>query len=41
MLMFCADIGNAKIEGLEDSLNMTGNDYNIALMVFFIPYVRH
>ena len=34
-----ANIGNAKIEGLEDSLNMTGNDYNVALMVFFIPYV--
>lgn len=34
-----ANIGNAKIEGLEDSLNMTGTDYNVALMMFFIPYV--
>ncbi|CZT16308.1 related to permease of the major facilitator superfamily [Ramularia collo-cygni] len=34
-----ANIGNAKIEGLEASLNMTGNDYNIALVVFFIPYI--
>ena len=34
-----ANIGNAKIEGLEASLGMTGNDYNIALVVFFIPYV--
>ncbi|KXT09413.1 hypothetical protein AC579_8437 [Pseudocercospora musae] len=34
-----ANIGNAKIEGLEASLGMTGNDYNIALMVFFVPYV--
>ncbi|KAJ4359015.1 hypothetical protein N0V95_002551 [Ascochyta clinopodiicola] len=34
-----ANIGNAKIEGLEDSLNMSGTDYNIALMMFFIPYV--
>ncbi|KAF2211028.1 hypothetical protein CERZMDRAFT_44134 [Cercospora zeae-maydis SCOH1-5] len=34
-----ANIGNAKIEGLEDDLGMTGNDYNIALVVFFIPYV--
>ncbi|KAF1849091.1 MFS general substrate transporter [Cucurbitaria berberidis CBS 394.84] len=34
-----ANIGNAKIEGLEKTLNMTGTDYNVALMVFFIPYV--
>ncbi|KAJ4984231.1 high-affinity nicotinic acid transporter [Stagonosporopsis vannaccii] len=34
-----ANIGNAKIEGLEASLNMTGTDYNVALMMFFIPYV--
>ncbi|KJY00553.1 major facilitator superfamily transporter like protein [Zymoseptoria brevis] len=34
-----ANIGNAKIEGLETDLNMEGNDYNIALMVFFVPYV--
>ena len=40
MLTATTDIGNAKIEGLEDSLGMTGNDYNVALMVFFIPYVR-
>lgn len=26
-----ANIGNAKIEGLEADLNMTGTDYNIAL----------
>ncbi|KAJ0282465.1 hypothetical protein CBS470a_007793 [Colletotrichum nupharicola] len=31
------NIGNAKIEGLLDSLHMTGVDYNIALSVFFIP----
>jgi hypothetical protein len=34
-----ANIGNAKIEGLEDTLNMSGTDYNVALMVFFVPYV--
>lgn len=34
-----ANIGNAKIEGLEDTLNMQGTDYNVALMMFFIPYV--
>ena len=33
------NIGNAKIEGLERSLNMVGNQYNIALFVFNIPYV--
>ena len=33
------NIGNAKIQGLEKDLNMAGNDYNIALLVFFIPYI--
>ncbi|GKT85961.1 major facilitator superfamily transporter [Colletotrichum tofieldiae] len=33
------NIGNAKIEGLLDSLNMTGVDYNVAISVFFIPFV--
>lgn len=32
-------IGNAKIEGLEDSLNMAGTDYNVAVGIFFVPYV--
>lgn len=31
--------GNAKIEGLEASLNMSGTDYNVALAIFFIPYI--
>jgi len=31
-------IGNAKIEGLLPSLNMSGTEYNIALAIFFIPY---
>jgi sugar phosphate permease len=34
-----ANIGNAKIKGLEASLNMSDIDYNIALAIFFIPYV--
>jgi sugar phosphate permease len=34
-----ANIGNAKIEGLEDSLNMNDTDYNVAVAVFFVPYV--
>ncbi|KAL2106942.1 hypothetical protein VUR80DRAFT_5922 [Thermomyces stellatus] len=34
-----ANIGNAKIEGLEDDLKITPQQYNIALSVFFIPYI--
>ncbi|RGP67580.1 hypothetical protein FSPOR_5767 [Fusarium sporotrichioides] len=33
------NIGNAKIQGMTETLNMTGNDYNMALFVFFIPYI--
>ncbi|GAB7363367.1 hypothetical protein MBLNU230_g3647t1 [Neophaeotheca triangularis] len=33
------NIGNAKIQGLEDELGMSGNDYNIALFIFFPPYI--
>ncbi|KZL74853.1 major facilitator superfamily transporter [Colletotrichum incanum] len=33
------NIGNAKIEGLLDSLSMTGVEYNVAVSVFFIPFV--
>lgn len=33
------NIGNARIQGLETDLDMSGQDYNIALMVFFIPYI--
>jgi hypothetical protein len=37
---FCsANLGNAKIEGLEKDLGMTGIDYNLANMLFFIPYI--
>jgi hypothetical protein len=32
-------LGNAKIEGLPPSLGMSGEQYNIALAIFFIPYV--
>ncbi|PGH16159.1 hypothetical protein AJ79_01926 [Helicocarpus griseus UAMH5409] len=34
-----ANIGNAKIEGLTEDLNMDGIKYNIAVSVFFIPYI--
>ncbi|EEQ30994.1 conserved hypothetical protein [Microsporum canis CBS 113480] len=33
------NIGNARLQGLEEDLNMTGRDYNIALLIFFIPYI--
>lgn len=33
------NIGNARIQGLEKSLHMKGQDYSIALFIFFIPYV--
>lgn len=32
------NIGNAKIEGLETQLGLIGNQYNIALTMYFIPY---
>ncbi|USW57961.1 Putative major facilitator superfamily, MFS transporter superfamily [Septoria linicola] len=34
-----ANIGNAKIEGLTEDLNLDGIQYNIALSIFFIPYI--
>ncbi|RVX76068.1 hypothetical protein B0A52_00425 [Exophiala mesophila] len=44
LLQLCAfidriNIGNARIQGLEADLNMTGNDWNIVLFLFFIPYI--
>ncbi|KAL5042504.1 hypothetical protein BDW71DRAFT_216953 [Aspergillus fruticulosus] len=33
------NIGNAKIEGLLPSLGMSGAQYNVALAIFFVPYV--
>ncbi|KZS88571.1 MFS general substrate transporter [Sistotremastrum niveocremeum HHB9708] len=32
------NIGNAKIQGLTTQLHLVGNEYNIALTMFFIPY---
>jgi MFS family permease len=34
-----ANIGNAKIEGMDKELGLVGNQYNIASTVFFIPYI--
>ena len=33
------NIGNARLQGLEVDLRMSGSDYNVALFVFFIPYI--
>lgn len=33
------NIGNARIQGMEIDLRMKGNDLNVALFVFFIPYI--
>lgn len=32
------NIGNAKLQGLTTQLDLTGNKYNIALTMYFIPY---
>lgn len=34
-----SNLGNAKTAGLEDDLGLVGNQYNILLSVFFVPYV--
>lgn len=33
------NIGNARLFGLESDLHMSGSDFNIALLVFFAPYI--
>ncbi|KAE8395008.1 major facilitator superfamily domain-containing protein [Aspergillus alliaceus] len=43
MYLFCfidrANIGNAKLAGLEHDLELTGYDYNTLLTVFYISYI--
>ncbi|KAM5349151.1 hypothetical protein ACJ41O_008974 [Fusarium nematophilum] len=34
-----SNIGNAKVAGMNQDLGLSGRQYNIALTVFFIPYV--
>lgn len=34
-----SNLGNAKTNGLEKSLGLKGEDYNLILSIFFIPYV--
>ena len=33
------NMGNAKIEGMNDDLGLVGNQYNIASTLFFVPYI--
>ncbi|KAJ6489526.1 MFS general substrate transporter [Mycena vitilis] len=37
-LLSFLDRGNARLDGLQDQLNLAGNKYNIALTMFFVPY---
>jgi hypothetical protein len=34
-----SNIGNAKIDGLVDDLNLGGTKFNTALVVFYVPYI--
>ena len=42
-LEYCsrANIGNAKVLGLTNSIHLTNNEYNLALSIFFIGYVLY
>ncbi|KAF8055359.1 MFS general substrate transporter [Lyophyllum atratum] len=37
-LLSFIDRGNARLQGLTNQLHLTGNQYNIALTMYFIPY---
>lgn len=34
-----SNIGNARIDGLATDLKLNGNKFNVALTVFYIPYI--
>ncbi|MCJ1248143.1 hypothetical protein MMC30_005358 [Trapelia coarctata] len=34
-----SNIGNARIDGLIPDLNLVGNQFNVALTVFYVPYI--
>jgi hypothetical protein len=34
-----SNIGNARIDGLATDLKLTGNKFNVALVVFYVPYI--
>lgn len=33
------NIGNANVQGLSTGLGLSGTEYNIALFIFFVPYI--
>ncbi|THH12738.1 hypothetical protein EW146_g7410 [Bondarzewia mesenterica] len=37
-LLSFLDRGNARLQGLESQLHLVGNQYNIALTMYFVPY---
>lgn len=37
--MEMTSIGNAKVAGMTDDLDMSSNDYSLALVIFFISYI--
>lgn len=39
MFLDRTNIANARIEGLEAGLNMPSNGYNVALSIFYVPFV--
>jgi hypothetical protein len=36
---YSVNIANAKVFGLSQDLKLTGNRYNVALVIFFVPYI--
>jgi MFS family permease len=34
-----SNIGNARIDGLTEDLKLAGTDFNVALVVFYVPYI--
>jgi hypothetical protein len=43
LYLFCfierSNIGNARLAGLEEDLDLTGYDYNAVLSIFYISYI--
>lgn len=34
-----SNLGNAKTDTLEEDLNFEGNDFNVLLSIFYVPFV--
>jgi hypothetical protein len=34
-----SNVGNAKIDGMTEDLKLTGNKFNVALTIFYVPYI--